>query len=130
MAKKKWYTPERMKASKKNIKKATTAWDEMSYSVAEGNIPKTLRVKNESYRLYNTYKDKKFADAIAKDFRGDGINARLKTITVGGTSHKDKHIRKRNVYAVYTGGRKKSSKKRHAPALYPRERKVASWRKR
>lgn len=130
MPKKKWYTPERMKASKKNIKKATKAWDEMSYSVAEGNIPKTLRVKNESYRLYETYKDKKFADAIAKDFRGDGINARLKPITIGGTSFRGKHVRKRTVYAVYTGGRKKKAEKRHAPALYPREKRVAVWRKR
>ena len=118
-----------MKASKKNIKKATKAWDEMSFSVAEGNFPKTLKVKKESYRLYGVYKNKNFADGIAKDFRGDNINARLRPITVGGTSQKGKHIRKRIVYAIYTGGRKKSAKKRHAPALYNRVKKVASWRK-
>jgi len=98
---KKWYTPKRMKASKKNVKLATKAWDEMSYSVAEGNIPKTLRVKDKTYKLYNTLYDKDLALGLAKSLRKNDIKARVKPITIGGTSLKGKHVRKRNVYPVY-----------------------------
>lgn len=106
MTKKKWFTPERLKASKKNIKKATQSWDEMSFSVAEGNIPKTLRVKNKSYKLYDTYGNKTMANSVAKSLRMRNIQARIKPITVGGTSLRGKYIRKREVYPVYTGGKK------------------------
>lgn len=107
---KKWYTPERMKASKKNIKKATTAWDEMSFSVAEGNIPKTLRVKNKSYKLYDVYGNRTMANNVAKSLRMKNIQARVRPITVGGTSLKGKYIRKREIYPVYTGGKKPKKK--------------------
>lgn len=110
-----------MKASKKNIKQATKAWDEMSFSVAEGNIPKTLRVKNKSYKLYDVYGNKTMANNVAKSLRMKNIRARVRPITVGGTSLKGKYIRKREIYPVYTGGKKKPEKP-HAPALYPRKR--------
>lgn len=103
---KKWFTPERMMASKKNIKKATTAWDEMHYSLAEGNIPQTLMVGGRSYRLTSVSTDKKLAEKTVKLQRKFNIRARLKPITIGGTSLKGKHIRKRDIYAVYTGGKK------------------------
>lgn len=100
---KKWYTPERMKASKKNIKKATRAWDEMHFSVAEGNIPKTLKVKNKSYKLYDTYSNKTMANNVAKSLRMKNKQARVRPITIGGTSLKGKYIRKRDIYSVYIG---------------------------
>lgn len=103
---KKWFTPERLKSSKMNIKKATTAWDEMHYSVAEGNIPKTLQVKDKSYKLYDTYGNKTMASNVAQSLRMKNIHARVKPITIGGTSFRGKHVAKREVYSVYTGGKK------------------------
>jgi len=103
-----------LKASKRNVKKASRAWDEMSFSVAEGNIPKTLRVKGKSYKLYDTYGNRTMANNVAESLRMRNTQARVKPISIGGTSLKGKYIRKREVYPVYTGGKK------HAPALYPR----------
>lgn len=107
----KWYSKKREDASKRNIKKAQHAWDEMAYSTREGNIPKTQIVKGTRYSLAKVALNKGQALKSKKQFMANHRKSVIKPMTIGGTSYHGKFIPKHDVYPVYASGKRKKFRK-------------------
>jgi len=101
----------RLKAWRKNIKKAQRVWDSLHYSRAEGNIPISLASGNSIYK-YNTHStNRKLILSKAERIRKSGYKARVSWLNVGG----------KRIYILYVGGKRKQKwtgyGKREKPGL-------------